>query len=184
MQIKEKISLWCHTWQEYKFISFHPTRDSTQYNISIINNSSNYWLYKTPSCAQYNHITGLASGNIKSWVQLKLQSRRPHFHHRLKSASFSFSKDNKQRGLAKYQLHMEEAKRGIYIIGNSLIEGFGVGHISIRKGQQKTLHIWTNIGQFDWTGISRNTLLFGLERIKVKRRCSCKNNVAAVIAWH
>lgn len=62
----------------------------------------------------------------------------PHFHYRLKSATFSLYKDNKQRGLAKYQLHMEEAKRGNYIIGNSLIEGCRIGHISIRKGQQNS----------------------------------------------
>ena len=80
----------------------------------------------------------LHSGHIKSWVQLKLQSCMPHFHHQLKSATFSLSKYNKQRGLTKYQLHMEEAKRGIYLIGNSLLERCWIGHISIRKGKQNS----------------------------------------------
>lgn len=87
---------------------------------------------------------------------------------------------------AKYQLHMEEAKGGIYFIGNSLIEGCWIGHISIRKGQQNFAFEQKNKGQFDWAGISKLRYLiipFRIHHSKVARR-SCKIDIAAVITWH
>lgn len=146
--------------------------------VVIIGYVGQHHVHNTITLQDWSVLTSKAelSWNCKvAWLILIITWKMPPFH--------SLKTTNKEA--TKYQLHMEEAKGGIYFIGNSLKEGCWIGHISIRKGQQNFTFkpIKGNLIGLEFRKLRYLIILFRMHHSEVARH-SCKNYIAAVITWH